>query len=382
MTEEVKELTEFDPQLFASAFLRGEEYELIDLQDSLGKELTALFNKVAKLPNPNDAKIVAAFTLLPSILCKVVPILVLRGAPGSGKSQILTTMARLLDTATVAGNSTAASIKNHINRLRWADPQALTHERNTHLLLDNCNADTFDSPDILGAFLNGYSRETDRQYISGGKGENIEFRVFCPKAITTVWDLESQEMLRRVLMIRTKKSRDLEGMGDEIPEFPSLKKELSTFWKQRDNCEAFVILRRSAALKWKKLTPVTKEQLHLVADLIAAGLVASVWDTPEEALAQFASLFHSNASRSTLLESVIVDALEAITGLKRTQWGTLPPEIKIEVTPKALKVAIDAAVADGLIQRPSLVKVQDLVGANGFAPHRSVAGIVYHYKGG
>ncbi len=248
-------------------------------------------------------------------------------------------------------------------------------------MLDNANAETFDYNDILGCFLNGYNRETDRQYISGGKGENIEFRVFCPKAITTIWDVESKELLRRTLVIRTKKSRDLEGIGDDIPELPSLKSEVQKFWGKPENYSTFVAFRRSAQLKWKKGCPLSKEQLHLVADLIAAGCTASVWEEPSEALEQFHKLFVAIESRTTLLETVVIEALETITGQKRDDWSKLPATIRIEVTPKALKQAVDTAVSDGLIPRPHLAKVQEIVAANGFVPHKAVSGIVYHFRG-
>lgn len=369
---------EFDIQQFAASFHAIEEVEGIELQLSLGLELESFFNKTTKLPSPSDSKILAAYTMLPSMLCKIIPVLALKGCAGSGKSQILTGISKLLNVTMVAGNSTAASIKNTINRLRWKDPSTLQYEKNCHLLLDNVNSETFDSNETLGCFLNGYNRETDRQYISIGKGENIEFRTFCPKVFTSVWDIESPELLRRLLVIRTSKSIDLEGVGDDIPELSSLQKEVKKYWDNINNCQSFALIRR--AMRFKANLPLSKEQFILVADLMATGITVGVWEDLPTASQQFAELFAKNKGKKTLLEMVVIEALEGCLGAKSSEWLELSGHMKLQILPKNLKMAIEPAILDGVIPRPPLARIQEILAQQGFVVGNSPStGIVYRY---
>jgi hypothetical protein len=65
--------------------------------------------------------------------------------------------------------STAASIKNDINQIRWVDPSTFSIEKNCFYLLDNADSEFFEERDVLTALLNGYDRYTDKQSISNGK---------------------------------------------------------------------------------------------------------------------------------------------------------------------------------------------------------------------
>jgi hypothetical protein len=371
---------EFDPVIFARNFLKGDEAELIELDSqTIGKNLIELYNSVIKLPNPSDAAIVAAFTMIPSRLSQIVPVLFIKGEAGSCKSDLINTMGDVLGVQTYQGNSTGASVKNLINAIRWSDPDTLTHEKQCHLLIDNLEVESFDpKQQLLGATLNGYKRKTDIQFISGGMGKNIEFRTFCPKAFTTVWDYDSKELARRSLTIRTKKYVELEGYSFQQPLLPSIRAVVSKYWNKQVNCVNFATSRHSESMQWNKTLPLKKEQYDLTADMITAGLVSGIWAAPDEAFHHLAEFFASSKRQSTPLDRVILESLETCVGQPRSQWANIPSSIKIDVKPQDIKKAVTSAVEAGIFKKPSLERIQEIVMSFGFilAPGSS-GGIVY-----
>lgn len=371
---------EFDPVTFARNFLRGDDGDLEDLNPQfIGQELIQLYNSVVKLPNPTDAVLLAAFTMINSRLSQVVPVLFIKGEPGSGKSDLLNTIGDVLGAGCYGGNSTGASIKNLINAIRWSDPDTLTHERQCHLLIDNAEVDSFDPKfQLLGACLNGYKRKTDIQFISAGNGKNIEFRTFSPKALTTVWDYDSKELARRTLTVFTKKYQNLDECTLEQPRLPSIRAIVKPYWNQRAHCMEFASVRHSEALRWKKELPLKKEQYDLTIDMIASGLVTGVWKNATEAFEYLAAFFTSSKRQATPLDRVILEALEACVGKPRSEWGIIPHSIKVDVKPQDIKKAVTSAVDAGIFKKPSLERVQEIVMNFGFilAPG-SGGGIVY-----
>jgi hypothetical protein len=371
---------EFDPVAFARTFLKGDEGEIIPLDPAtIGADLIELYNSVIKLPNPSDAAIAAAFTMIPSRLSQIVPVLFIKGEAGSCKSDLINSIADVLGITTYQGNSTGASVKNLINAIRWSDPDTLTHEKQCHLLVDNLEVESFDpKQQLLGATLNGYKRKTDIQFISGGNGKNIEFRTFCPKCFTTVWDYDSKELARRSLVIRTKKYIELEGYSFQQPKIPSIRAVVSKYWNKQTNCVQFAQMRHSEAMQWNKSLPLKKEQYDLTADMITAGLVSGVWKNAEQAFQHLADFFTASKRSSTPLDRVILEALEACVGQPRSEWVNIPSSIKVDVKPKDIKKAVDSAVETGIFKKPNLERIQEIVMSFGFilAPGNG-GGIVY-----
>lgn len=369
---------EFDPVVFAKEFLKGDQGEPIELEKPIGLELVELFNSVIKLPNPQDAAIIAAFTMIPSRLCQTVPILFLKGEPGSGKSDLLEAVAQVLGLTKYGANSTGASIKNLINAIRWADPETMTYEKQYHLLLDNLEQDSFDSSSqLLSACLNGYKRNTDIQFISQGNGKNIEFRTFGPKAFTTVWDFDSKELARRSLIIHTKKYQDLDGYTLDQPKIPSIRAVVSKYWNQQVNCLNFVTLRRQTKFS-KGEIPLNKEKFDLVVDMVVAGAVSGVWTSTLEGFQNLADFFLAANKRTTKLDAVILEALEKLSGAPSSHWHEIPTSVKVDIQPKSIKAAVEAAVDAGIFKKPKLEQIQETVLKLGFAmaPGQG-GGIVY-----
>lgn len=324
---------------------------------TLGSKIENLFRQTVLIPAPEISyPLLAAYAAVPSTLCDVLPILELRGDPESGKSECMKVLAELTDSKLKA-RSTAASIKNDLNQYRWVDPTTLTVEKNCFYLCDNSDASFFDDRDAMTAFLNGYDRKTDEQSISNGKGENIVFRVFSPKVISTVWRIESPEVRRRCLTIKFKSKGDIEHLipMDDLA-IASLRKELSSFWDEPENWELFKQNQVTIRRRFPQSFP--RQQWKLVADTLCSGLMTGVWADLPTAFGFFETYFESRKNaKEGIYETLLNLALEELSGA--AALGKNPPDgSKLIVEPAKLKQALDAHAESGLIPKVRPDKLQ------------------------
>jgi energy-coupling factor transporter ATP-binding protein EcfA2 len=378
--EPVKEFTICD---FA-AVMNIEGASLIDLvntSSTIGETIVDCLTRVTKGLKPWEYKFLASYSLIPSILCRILPIVQIIGQSGSGKSQLLLAISKISGQMMISGQSTGASLKNHINKIRWSDSETKTREKNCLLLIDNLTEDSFKKEEYLSCFLNGYNRLTDRTYISNGKGENIEFRTFCGKAYTTIWENKSTELRRRTVCIRTSKSADLASILDiEDIKWSQVRANVNDFWHEEDNWLTYSE-NRITVTKYCK-PGMSKEMWILLRDVLAVGITTGCWNSVDECISDtFEWLSSALRVRSTLLEAMIILALEEELGIHRKEWESLSKTVRIYVSPKSLQNAIDIGVKDGLIERPKVSEIQEILGRIGFTPGKRDKALGYSFKG-
>ncbi|MEG4488818.1 hypothetical protein [Microcoleus sp. D2_18a_B4] len=335
--------------------------------ETIGKKLQNLFRITISIPNPDIAyPLLAAYASVPSVLSEILPILELRGEPGSGKSECIKIFSRVTGSILNA-RSTAASIKNDINQIRWVDPSTFSVEKNCFYLLDNADSEFFAERDVLTALLNGYDRYTDKQSISNGKGQNIPFYVFCPKVFTTVWRISSPEVRRRLITIKFKPKQSLDQLiNPDSLAINSLKKELSNYWNTPSNWE----LHHECQCKVKSSFPVSypKQSWKLVSDVVVAGLCTGVWSELDEAFGFFENYFEfRKKSKEGIYEVILAETLSELSGIPMAEWELSPNSILIEVDPKDLKQRMDTYVETGLIPRIKPEQLQLDIRALGWA---------------
>ncbi|MGL5922559.1 hypothetical protein [Chroococcidiopsis sp.] len=324
---------------------------------TLGNKIENLFRQTVLIPVAEISyPLLAAYAAIPSTLCDILPILELRGDPESGKSECMKVFAEVTGSKLKA-RSTAASIKNDLNAYRWADGSTLSIEKNCFYLCDNSDADFFNDRDAMTAFLNGYDRKTDEQSISNGKGENIVFRVFAPKVISTVWRIESPEVRRRCLTIKFKAKTDIEHLipMDDLA-IGELRKELTAFWGTPGNWELFKLNQVTIRRQFPKSFP--RQQWKLVADVINAGLMIGVWVDLPTAFNFFEAYFESRKNaKEGIYETLLQIALDELSGVK-SMGDALPPGSKLIIDPFKLKQAMEAHSDAGLIPKIKSDKLQ------------------------
>lgn len=337
--------------------------------------------KITSGLKPWEYKFLASYASLPSILCKILPIVELIGQAGSGKSQLIIAISAISKQSVISGQTTGASLKNYVNQIRWVDPDSKSVEKNCLLLIDNLNENSFKKEEYLGSFLNGYNRKTDKMFISNGKGQNIEFRTFCPKLYTTIWEKNSTELIRRTVTIKTIKVTDTNNLldPDEIYWSP-FRNGVKQFWEEEQNWRLFKSLERSFNQLGKPKH--SKEHWTLVKYVLVSGVAIGVWETLQQAVEETSSwLDISLKSRINLLELIVLKSLEEILGFKQSEWPTIAQKAKIHVHPRHLKDTIDLAISDGLIEKPKLSEIQQILTKLGFGAGQKDNKLGYSYKG-
>ncbi|MEM4177895.1 MAG: ATP-binding protein [Nitrososphaeria archaeon] len=155
---------------------------------------------IYKVPYP---EIIASYALLPNKYCTVVPILLIHGRTGTGKSTLMDFIARLRDKRILsATNTTFTAMRNYVHKNQG--------DQGNCLLLDNLSQRFFDKEYIYNFILTGYDRKTATVAIANrGTSETKEFNTFSPKVISTVFSVHIEpklsELKRRVIIIKTVK---------------------------------------------------------------------------------------------------------------------------------------------------------------------------------
>ena len=200
--------------------------EIYDEESTLPVNLLCILQSSVFLPH-DFYDLIAAYLLLPSALCNVVPYLFLHGQSGSGKTTLAKIAKHLHGVSFNSSSDTFAGIRNSLDKRRigyveipFADDESgrtcnKQIERNTCMVWDDVDASVFiNSPDLYRLFKFGYDRSTDKITLSSKEtGVNLEFRCFCPKVFSTISPLHLddrfRELKRRLIVIPCKRVEEL-----------------------------------------------------------------------------------------------------------------------------------------------------------------------------
>lgn len=266
-----------------------------------------------------QSPIVIAYSLCNQKWAKTLPILFLFGKEGSAKSQVIK-LNRALHGATIfGGDCTFASIRNELQSMKWidSDEDRSFHRDGAMLLFDNVYPSTFQNDEkLLSMMLRSYESGNDTVTIAGPMGENIVFKTFTSKMISSVQAFSSihalRELNRRMIVIRTKALRDMkEDELDHVPEdildldsisFEGLNWEYIKFWSDAGVCHNYVQLRqkltRKGGVTARLLSEsMSEEKRKIVIDLIVTSVVSGGFSSLEASIEAFVQFFELSAKR-------------------------------------------------------------------------------------
>jgi hypothetical protein len=280
--------------------------EIYDESLSLPGNLLSILKRTIFLPH-DHYEIIAAYFLLPSALCKVVPYLFLQGLSGSGKSTVAKVASYLHGVTINSSSDTFAGIRNSLNDRRTAYIEISTDdpnypfrqkkvERNTCMVWDDVDASVFiNSPDLYRLFKFGYDRSTDKIILSSKDvGENLEFRCFCPKIFSSISPLHLddrfKELKRRMIVIPCKRVEELsDARKEELSvtdndwqtkllditayNWQGFSQLFEDFW-DADNAWSFLTVRKIIGQSVKGLS---SQQRAISLDLLATGIASGIW---------------------------------------------------------------------------------------------------------
>lgn len=366
-----------------------------DLGLPIGLNLVNLINRCVALPNPDSqSPLVASYFLIPSAMAQVVPILLLFGKAGCGKSTLSEIASAIHKTPLISANTTAVALRNKLNKQRWVDPENCWWEKNTCLVFDNVNRDTLSNEYLYGMFLSGYDRNTDSIEISKGQGENYLFRVFSPKvvsAIHPIWSFPKfEELDRRLLIIRCKKINEMTEeeiensffKGDESlskklklksSSLGFLAEEFNKFWQEESNLEKYVEI---GQLLEKLPINCSPENQVISIDLLTTGIITGVWNSVSEAIASIETYWQNinvwkqgySSSFDIVLRQLIEQETRAIREVNERYNAGLP----LEIDPEKVKAEITQAQNRGMLDaNPNPQLINDAMLALGWRLERN-----------
>ncbi len=186
--------------------------ELYDESLSLPDNLLSILRRAIYLPH-DFYDLIAAYYMLPSALCTIVPYLFLHGQSGTGKSTIARIASYLHGVGITSSSNTFAGIRNELDKRRrgWAevvdpdDPEKTWNksvELNTCMVWEDINAQTFTSqPNLYNMLKFGTNKRTSIIELSSDKiGENMTFNCFCPKIFSSITPLHLDDRSTRLMM--------------------------------------------------------------------------------------------------------------------------------------------------------------------------------------
>ena len=360
--------------------------EIYNLDLPLSLNLVNLLKQTILLPH-DFYDIIAAYFLLPSALCRIVPYLFLYGASGSGKSTVAKLGSYLHGVDINSSSDTFAGIRNSLNTRRYGlvelpsgDPKFPTYhkevEQNTCMIWDDVDAGVFvNNPDLYRLFKFGYDRTTDKIILSSKEvGENLEFHCFCPKVFSSISPLHLddrfRELKRRLIVIPCRRVEDLtetrqvelgvtkEDWQSKILDLSSLdwkgfSNEFKTFWDM-SLASSFVTTRKILSKTTKGLS---SQQRAISLDLLACGIASGIWIDEFQAIAKVKNYwdwFKTETDKSGTLSSLLKQFIksEAINCKKGGQELTI-------YTPQ-LRGQINIWVAEGwLYEKPKSTQVKE-----------------------
>lgn len=293
-----------------------------------------LFNHSVLLPDHREqSPILISYLLVNQKWSKTLPILFLYGKEGSGKSQVIKLAAQLHDSTILGSDSTFASVRNELTRMKWLD---LDEDKEVHrdgalLLFDNVYPSTFlNDEKLYSMILRSYEAENDTVLIAGPMGENIKFKTFTSKIISSVQPFGAthalRELNRRMIVIRTKALRDMVAgeVTDDISDnmldldsinFEGLNWKYVQFWNDASVCMNYVkqrqLLTRSNGVAQKYLRSLlSEERRKIVVDLIVTSVVTGGFTSLEASIEAFAEYYKIHDERSSTEMPASIDSFK------------------------------------------------------------------------
>lgn len=337
----------------------------LDPELSLGQNIVTIISKQFCLPKMRlQIPIIASYFLMPSQLTSTVPVLLLEGKEGTGKTDLMLFGAGIYGVQVQNAAWTYAALRNEITHKR--DGNSEFSEQAYMLFLDNLNPETLKNENIYTLLLCGYSRKSSIVKIAKSGGLTIDFDTYCPKVCSTVHNLlgdpSHRELKRRCLVIRTKHWKEISTKDEISSEFDvsnyqsldgldlyHLQSTYSAFWRENANIAEYL-------LQKKKLNKSLKgfQLKGLILDLLTTMIVTEVLEE-DEAIDTVKRFLDWQASTES--DSALLDCIKNFIAEENKPYAEVGIEIK-EINPKRLKDAITFLANEGaldVIPTPQLI---------------------------
>lgn len=382
--------------------------DMWDASVSLSTNLSKLIRESTILPYADiQVPLICAYTLIPSAMATIVPVLFLWGSEGSGKSSLGSLICGVHNTSIIGAATTYAAVRTEVNNQRWLYPQYCQGEQNYCLVFDNVNRETLQNENLYTFFLNGYNRKTDVISISSGTGTNTSFRVFGTKVISSIYPLFAQsryaELNRRTMVVKCKKIEKMSlaelqlsnpqdktnitnRFDPDAWDLSILNQEFKSLWETESNLIEYSSVKRELSRRKKSFTIpaiIDGTKWTVAVDLIATGIVTGIWQSIEEAVEFIASYWHwhklnvmsEHGATYKILQDFIIQETQGAKELnEKFGYEAIMPEI----SPEKLKKHVTWASSQGMLDlTPTPATIADVMGSLGWKLDKGTNNHIY-----
>lgn len=344
--------------------------------------------------------VTCSYLMLPSTLCRQVPIAFSWGLSGSGKSWLGFLAGKLHATRPISAGSSPTSLRNAINNGRCHDPElpvdAPGNEKN-HVLIweDIPPQELYRNDRVVLAFLKNGVDRSGQVSIAGMGGKIISFSVFSPKYISSITPIFSigdfVELKRRMLVIEHKPyclwddgdhskiygDDPIKNLLDiEDVDWSGLNDEFNVFWRDKSVLRQWASISKS--LRGKRPTTLDKPLWGISKDLLICGVVCGYFpdlNTGIQYIEQYWQWHAENidSQRSAIekvLQRFVFDKTSHIQSAnQRAIESGLPSYLlaPMEISPKELKdYILECANQGELDKTPTPQTIASSMGAIGW----------------
>jgi hypothetical protein len=377
-------VTEYlDPKVFYAESLDSWE-DLWNRELTIFQNLKNIVSSAVFLPDSEiQIPVAIAYLMTSQKWAKILPLMLCYGREGTGKSTLTKLASHLRSSEILGQSSTFASIRNELNNSRWLDEECEFEKDGATLLFDNVYCSTFtQNPQLLALILSGYDKSSDKLMIASAMGENIIFRTFSSKIISSVeplWlDAKLKELSRRLLIIRHQRIEDLgaidlEGKIDlDSISWDGFSSIYFDFWSSKTNVERYVNTRKMLTRRGKKpftIPDTLSSNIWAISiDLIATGISVGAWMEPQESIDHLSEFFKLQTEKLAASESSILTFLRwfinrevgSIPEMNRRLKELGEPEVSMKIDPRRLREFLLEKERDCLLD----VKVDNITEAH------------------
>lgn len=388
-----------------------------DEELSYTQNIEQLVKQCTLLPEQDTlAKIITTYTVTHSVACNWLPMLMLYGQSGTGKSQLNKLIASIRGQRKNirSGETTSyVGMRNIINQYKWKQPDlmprevryARDNEKHMILFLTDIKDSVLKDEHKFAFYRVSCDRSEQIMSVSSDvSGTNADFYTFSQKVLTSASDFflrsEYKEVLRRMIVIPT---YDLSNYPIDVQEiwqesaisvdaisWDGIEKRFDTFWST-DRLNEFGKLGRQHG-NWKKYAKklgFTEHQFTASWDLMRTCYAAEITGSPAETRDLFMAYWEFYKKVITGVSS----------GLHMVVSGIVQPEIdkhqancellkeadfkgempKLYIPAKLVKELISNAVKDGALITSSQESWASAMADLGFKLVNSSKGMQWEY---
>ena len=270
-----------------------------------GKQIKSLLSQIVTYKPINEEnfyyEILSCYFLLPSALCKNLPLLFLHGGSGSGKSELSKFLARLWNCPIYQPSTTYAGLRNDLDRrskvlieIPSEDsdiPLRKEVKANFFMIWDDIDPKLLhEKPDIFRMLKVGCDRMSSTIELSSERvGINLKFDCFSPKVFSSIHDIPNMsdfaELKRRTITFRHYRSEVVNSnliFADDY-DWAGLSERMQQFWN-RQNASEFLnwVKTIRESVYFRKTIPAYRRSIFL--EVLACGLTTGVFDTIDDAI--------------------------------------------------------------------------------------------------